>query len=153
MNVSEHIHKQPKWFGLVPIHISPSTGEFRRNSVITLGARGRSQPTGSQYSLISLFSQNILDSRTLKSRVKRVQFQSHACCIILTENNNFKLNWYCQVTRTMNTYWSRICRLAVEKVLDWSCKYNIITILLCYTLFALCWFLNFISWVAWNWTI
>jgi hypothetical protein len=42
MNVSKHIHTQPKLEGLVPIHISPSTGQFRSTSVITLGARGDS---------------------------------------------------------------------------------------------------------------
>lgn len=42
MNVSRHVHTLPKLQGLVPIHITPSTGNFRTSSVITLGARGDS---------------------------------------------------------------------------------------------------------------
>lgn len=42
MNVSRHIHLLHKIHGLVPIHITPSTGSFRMSSVITLGARGDS---------------------------------------------------------------------------------------------------------------
>lgn len=42
MNVSKHIHNLHKLQGLVPIHITPSTGNFRSTAVITLGARGDS---------------------------------------------------------------------------------------------------------------
>ena len=40
--VSEHIHQQEKYDGLVPIFINPNTGMFREYSTITLGARGDS---------------------------------------------------------------------------------------------------------------
>lgn len=40
--VTQHIHKQPKKDGLVPIFINASTGRFRTSSTITLGARGDS---------------------------------------------------------------------------------------------------------------
>lgn len=40
--VSEHIHQQEKYDGLVPIFINPNTGMFRESSTITLGARGDS---------------------------------------------------------------------------------------------------------------
>jgi len=42
MNVSRHIHTLPKLDGLVPIHITPSTGKFRSTAAISLGARGDS---------------------------------------------------------------------------------------------------------------
>ena len=40
--VTQHIHKQPKKDGLVPIFINASTGRFRASSTITMGARGDS---------------------------------------------------------------------------------------------------------------
>lgn len=40
--VSNHIHRQPKKDGLVPIFINAQTGIFRNTATITLGARGDS---------------------------------------------------------------------------------------------------------------
>ena len=42
MNVSVHFHGLKKLSGLVPINISPITGQLRSSAVITLGARGDS---------------------------------------------------------------------------------------------------------------
>jgi len=42
MKVSQHLHLLPKKRGLVPMHISPVSGKFQKNSVLTLGARADS---------------------------------------------------------------------------------------------------------------
>ena len=42
MAVSRHISDLPKKEGLVPIYISTKDGQFRQDSVVTMGARGDS---------------------------------------------------------------------------------------------------------------
>ena len=41
-NVMRHLHSLPKESGLVPIFINANSGQFRKHSTITMGARGDS---------------------------------------------------------------------------------------------------------------